>query len=169
MPSALATGRPGAKLGGRESQGTGDMFIDDEKPARNDRRREGRAVFYITVTALAACVLMLFGLMNVAQADLIDDDGLVIQGEIGDTHVLLAVSLDHAAQPQKANTALENKGTIDPTTTASTAPKADAASTIDHRMTVALFLAGFIVLAGIGRLMNRGTRHTPPPPWRSEA
>ncbi|MDR6757751.1 hypothetical protein J2Y48_003048 [Mycoplana sp. BE70] len=146
------------------------MFIDDEKPARNYRRREGRAVFYITVTALAACVLMLFGLMNVAQANLIDDDGLVIQGEIGDTHVLLAVSLDGSDQPAKPNTALKDTAThIDPTTTASTPPNAHAASTIDHRLTVALVLAGFIVVAGVGQLMNRGTRHRPPAPWRSEA
>lgn len=148
------------------------MFIDDEKPARNYRRREGRAVFYITVTALAACVLMLFGLMNVAQANLIDDDGLVIEGEIGDTRVLLAVSLDGTGQPANASTVLEDKAThiaIDPTTTASTTSNAHTASTIDHRLTVALVLAGFIVVAGVGQLMNRGTRHRPPVPWRSEA
>lgn len=147
------------------------MFIDDEKPARNYRRREGRAVFYITVTALAACVLMLFGLMNVAQANLIDDDGLVIQGEIGDTRVLLAVSLDSAGQPANASN-IKHKAThiaIDPTTTASTTPNAQPVSSIDHRLTIALVLAGFIVVAGIVQLMNRGTRHKPPAPWHSEA
>ncbi|MBD9373257.1 hypothetical protein IB238_11570 [Rhizobium sp. ARZ01] len=136
------------------------MFIDDEKPARDHRRREGRAVFYITVTALAACVLMIVGLMNVAQANSFDDTPTVLQGEIGETHVSLA--FDHA----------DTDATVDLTTTASIKRNEhDASSTIDERLAAALGLAGFIVVAGVSQMFSRGMHRSPASaaPWRSEA
>lgn len=146
------------------------MFIDDEKQTRDDRRRERRAAFYITVTALAACVLMIVGLMNVARAGSFDDTGLTLRGEFGETHVLLAVNpADHlrSAGPMAL---LGSDVVIDPTTTASIERNGHEATTIGQRLTAALTLSGFIAAAGVSQLISRGThRHASPAPWRSEA
>ena len=40
------------------------MFLDDEKVGRSPKARESRALFLIAMTALAACVVMVVGLMS---------------------------------------------------------------------------------------------------------
>ncbi|MCF3642334.1 hypothetical protein LXM94_20390 [Rhizobium sp. TRM95111] len=44
------------------------MFLDDETTSKKQKARETRAVFYMAITALAACVVMVFGLMSAAKA-----------------------------------------------------------------------------------------------------
>ena len=40
------------------------MFLDDEKVGTSPKARESRALFLIAMTALAACVVMVAGLMS---------------------------------------------------------------------------------------------------------
>lgn len=40
------------------------MFLDDDKIGRSPKARESRAMFMIAMTALAACVAMVIGLMS---------------------------------------------------------------------------------------------------------
>nr|WP_298105055.1 hypothetical protein [uncultured Shinella sp.] len=40
------------------------MFLDDEKVGSKPKVRESRALFLIAMTALAACVVMVVGLMS---------------------------------------------------------------------------------------------------------
>ncbi|RMC70431.1 hypothetical protein [Sinorhizobium meliloti] len=48
------------------------MFLDDEVAASRTRRNEARWGFYIALAALAACIVMVLGLMTqvTTQADL---------------------------------------------------------------------------------------------------
>ncbi|HVK89798.1 MAG TPA: hypothetical protein VM468_00045 [Mycoplana sp.] len=148
------------------------MFIDDEKSPRDHRRREGRAVLYITVTALAACVLMVLGLMNVAHAMNSDDHVGILQGEVGETHLVLDFGNVHRSDEALAVTVFEKVAgdpPVDPTTTASTAM--DEAASIDRRLTAALVLAALIAISGLGQIIGRGIDKAPASaaPWRSEA
>lgn len=40
------------------------MFLDEDKIGRSPKARESRAMFLIAMTALAACVVMVVGLMS---------------------------------------------------------------------------------------------------------
>ncbi|MGB3877740.1 hypothetical protein [Shinella zoogloeoides] len=40
------------------------MFLDEDKIGRSPKVRESRAMFLIAMTALAACVVMVVGLMS---------------------------------------------------------------------------------------------------------
>jgi hypothetical protein len=40
------------------------MFLDEEKAGSSPKARESRAMFLIAMTALAACVVMVVGLMS---------------------------------------------------------------------------------------------------------
>ena len=40
------------------------MFLDEDKIGRSPKARESRAMFMIAMTALAACVAMVIGLMS---------------------------------------------------------------------------------------------------------
>ena len=40
------------------------MFLDEDKVGRSPKARESRAMFLIAMTALAACVAMVVGLMS---------------------------------------------------------------------------------------------------------
>ncbi|PTM92631.1 hypothetical protein [Mycoplana dimorpha] len=148
------------------------MFIDDEKSARDHRRREGRAVLYITATALAACVLMVLGLLNVANAMPIDASVAILQGDIGETHLVLDVRDAVQREEPLAVTVFQEvagDAPVDPVTTASTAT--DDAASIDRRLGAALTLAALVALAGLAQMAGR--RIDPAParaaPWRSEA
>ena len=44
------------------------MFLDDDKAGGKPKARESRAMFLIAMTALAACVVMVVGLMAPAPA-----------------------------------------------------------------------------------------------------
>ena len=149
------------------------MFIDDEKSARDHRRREGRAVLYITATALAACVLMVLGLLNVAHAKTIDAPADILQGDIGETHLVLDVRDAVQHEEPLAVTVFQEVAAdapVDPVTTASTATDDDAAS-IDRRLGAALTLAALVALAGLAQMASRSIDPAParPAPWRSEA
>ena len=143
------------------------MFIDDEKAVRDHRRREGRTVLYITLTALAACVLMFVGLMNVANAAALDDERKVIDGMTGDTHLSLdfgttgAVNTTgHAGRITISAPALSDG--LDTMTTAATAHADDEdATSIDRRLATALGLGALIVVAGVGQLAGRATETLP--------
>ncbi len=54
------------------------MFLDDEKVGRSPKARESRALFLIAMTALAACVVMVVGLMSppAIQLDTIKTSGI---------------------------------------------------------------------------------------------
>ena len=53
------------------------MFLDDEKVGRSPKARESRALFFIAMTALAACVVMVVGLMSPAmELDTIKTSGI---------------------------------------------------------------------------------------------
>lgn len=156
------------------------MFIDDEKAVRNHRRKEGRAALYITITALAACILMFVGLMNVARAAPLDDERGLLEEPIGGTYVSLDLRhsgrgddgrLTRVADPAFGLPALDG---IDLLTTAATGPARDDdddAASIDRRLAMALGLAAFIVVAGVGQMVGRNTDGSSGPGarWRSEA
>lgn len=40
------------------------MFLDEDKVSKSPKARESRAMFLIAMTALAACVAMVIGLMS---------------------------------------------------------------------------------------------------------
>lgn len=140
------------------------MFIDDEKAIRNHRRREGRAVLYITLTALAACVLMFVGLMNVANAAALGDERSLVVGMLGDTHPSLDPAaigtVGHAGRTAISAPALPD-GLDRITTTAMTGAKDDDAASFDRRLATALGLGALIVVAGVGQLAGRATETAP--------
>lgn len=134
------------------------MFLDDEKDFRDSRKREGRTALYITLTALAACVLMFVGLMTVANAGELGDEHKVISGMIGDTRLSLDVSARDAAghAGKRARSAPPLSDGLDTMTTAATAGgQDDDATSIDRRLAAALGLGALIVVAGVGQLAGR--------------
>ncbi len=144
------------------------MFLDDEKDFRDRRKREGRTVLYITLTALAACVLMFVGLMNVANARELVDERTVISGMIGDTRLSLDLGPRHAADHAGASglsVPVLSDG-LDAMTTAATAADEDDATSIDRRLATALGLGALIVVAGVGQLAGRATETLPSEPQR---
>ncbi|NVP57842.1 hypothetical protein [Mycoplana rhizolycopersici] len=150
------------------------MFIDDEKMVRDGRRRESRAVVYITVTALAACVLMIVGLMNVASAATFDDERSILQGQFGETR--LALDLHRSGPTFDAGADLLAVDGIDRMTTASTKTSddkatRDEASSVDRRLATAIGLSGLITLAGLSQIAGRSSNGNPSPnvTWHSEA
>ncbi len=54
------------------------MFLDDEDAGKKLKARESRAMFLIAMTALAACVVMVFSLMAppAAGLDMINTSGI---------------------------------------------------------------------------------------------
>lgn len=145
------------------------MFIDDEKMVRDGRRRESRAVVYITVTALAACVLMIVGLMNVASAATFDDERSILQGKFGET--TLALDLHRSGPAFHTDADLHAVDGIDTMTTASTTFYGDKETSLDRRLATAIGLSGLITLAGLSQIAGRSSNGGPSPnvPWRSEA
>ncbi len=141
------------------------MFLDDEKDFRDRRKREGRTVLYITLTALAACVLMFVGLMNVANARELVDERTVISGVIGDTRLSLDLGPRDAAG-HAGNVGPVLSDGLDAMTTAATAADEDAATSIDRRLATALGLGALIVVAGVGQLAGRATETLPSEPQR---
>ncbi|SOC45835.1 hypothetical protein SAMN05892877_11864 [Rhizobium subbaraonis] len=145
------------------------MFIDDEKMVRDGRRRESRAIVYITVTALAACVLMIVGLMKVASAATFDDERSILHGKFGETS--LALDLPPAGPALGTDTDLLAVDGIDRMATASTKAQGDKETSIDRRLATALGLSGLITLAGLSQIAGRSLNRGPSPnvPWHSEA
>lgn len=136
------------------------MFIDDEK-MKSRKSRDGRAVFYITITALAACVLMFVGLMNFAHAEGFDRARMVLTGDIGETRLYL--DLERAIEPIAETV-------VDPMTTSST-HNLGYETSIDRRLSTALGLGAFIFVAGLSQMISRGVERDPAPRarWHSEA
>lgn len=131
------------------------MFFDDEK-ARNDRRRDRRAVLYITATALAACVLMIVGLLNTAHAQPFDHGRMILEGEIGATPIVL--DLDHGGRA------------LDPTVTHATKTASAGDASVDRRLAAGIALASLVTVAGVSQLLaGSDERSDAPAPWRSEA
>lgn len=62
------------------------MFLDDEVAASRTRRNEARWGFYIALAALAACIVMVLGLMTqvTTQADIAQQPATAhVQSEAG--------------------------------------------------------------------------------------
>ncbi|QRM56251.1 hypothetical protein [Sinorhizobium sp. BG8] len=135
------------------------MFLDDENARSAVKANEARALFYIAMTALVACMLMVFGMMGTAQAETSVPAPITAVGHLSPSAVLaVAQQADTRTVPHTA--ASDAAATVDvaanPTTgSISTTNSAVDAPIADRGLLMVLVVILFGLMAWAGHVLVR--------------